>query len=78
MVTPTALVASTTRMAMTHKNTYKCKAMSLLKDQPKGCKKEISVKKRASSTKSIETKHIYDSLISMTLEEFKDLKPKTN
>lgn len=77
-VTPIALVAKPIQKATTHPTLITCIAMSLLKDQPKGCKNETSVKKPASSTKSTETTHIYDSLISMTLEEFKDSKPKTN
>tara|TARA_B100000287_G_scaffold48250_1_gene42896 strand:+ start:795 stop:1031 length:237 start_codon:yes stop_codon:yes gene_type:complete len=78
MVTPTVSVVITTQQATTPDTLIKCKAMSLLKDQPKGCKNETSVKKPASSIKSIETMHTYASLISTVLEEFKDSKPKTN
>jgi hypothetical protein len=56
----------------------KCKTMSRLKDQPKGCKNETSVKKPAKNIKSTETKHTYASLIMTALDVFKDSKPKTN
>jgi hypothetical protein len=55
-----------------------CKQMSLLKDQPKGCKNETSVKKPAKNIKSTEMRHTYASLISMALDALKDSKPKTN
>jgi len=73
-VTPTALVANTTQRATTPNTLITCKAMSLLKDQPKGCKNEKSVKKRAKSTKSIEMNHTYASLILTALDSLKDSK----
>tara|TARA_R100000773_G_C4160747_1_gene78670 strand:+ start:458 stop:649 length:192 start_codon:yes stop_codon:yes gene_type:complete len=56
----------------------KCKAMLVLKDQPKGCKNEELAKKPAKNTKSIEMRHTYASLISMALDALKDSKQKTN
>jgi hypothetical protein len=77
-VTPTALVASTTQKATTHQTLIKCKAMSLLKDQPKGCKNEKSVKKPVNTTKSTEMENFYGSLITAATEHFKDSKPRTS
>jgi hypothetical protein len=72
-----ALVVTTTPQVIPT-TLIKCKTMSRLKDQPKGCKNETSVKKPASSTKSTEMRHTYASLISMALDAFKDSKPKQN
>ena len=63
-----------TRKARWANTLIKCKQMLILKDQPKGCKNEESVKKPAKNTKSIETRHTYASLISMALDVLKDSK----
>ena len=77
-VTATASVAKPIQKATPLNTLIKCKNMSLLKDQPKGCKNETSVKKPANSTKSTEMKHTYASLISMALDVYKDSRPKQN
>jgi hypothetical protein len=78
MVTPFVLVVRLEQLDLVTNTLIKCKKMSVLKDQPKGCKNETSAKKLASSTKSTEMRHTYASLITMALDALEDSKQKQN